>query len=109
MKKYLWDILDQINFIDQVTAKPLTFEEFEKTLVVLRSVERSFEIIGEAVKRALAIQPDLNLSDTKKIIGMRNVLAHGYDMVSPSTLWVTINKSLPVLKAEVSDLLNSSA
>ena len=50
LKKYLWDILDQSNFIEQVTATPLSFEQFEKTLVIVRAVERSFEIIGEALK-----------------------------------------------------------
>jgi uncharacterized protein with HEPN domain len=105
INKYLWDVLDQIKFIEEVTAVPMTFNEFEKSMIALRSVERSFEIIGEAIKRALASQPDLVITDTKKIIGMRNILAHGYDMVSPSTLWVTIKKSLPELKTEVEQLL----
>ena len=108
LKKYLWDILDQSNFIEQVTATPLSFEQFEKTLVIVRAVERSFEIIGEALKRALVINPDLSIADSKKIIGMRNILAHGYDSVSPATLWVTIKKNLPILQAEVSQLLNEN-
>ena len=94
LKKYLWDILDQIEFIDEVTGPPLTFQEFEKSQIVLRSVERSIEIICEAVKRALQIQSDLYISDTKKIIGMRNILSHGYDMVSLNPLG-KYQKTLP--------------
>jgi uncharacterized protein with HEPN domain len=105
LKKYLWDVLNHIKFIEQVTAPPFTYQEFESNQMVIQSVERSFEIIGEAVKRALAIDPNLKISDTRKIIGMRNILAHGYDIVMPSSIWVTIKKSLPILKLEITLLL----
>ena len=57
LKKYLGDIIDQIKFLEEITAQPLQFSEFEKLLLLLRSVERAFEIIGEAVKRSLKINP----------------------------------------------------
>lgn len=108
LKKYLWDILNQIDFIEQVTALPFTYQEFENNQMVIKSVERSFEIIGEAVKRSLGIDPLLKISDTRKIIGMRNILAHGYDIVMPSSIWVTIKKNLPMLKSEITHLLNEA-
>ena len=106
LKKYLWDILNQIKFIEQVTASPFTYKEFENNQMVIMSIERSFEIIGEAVKRVLAIDSLLKISDTRKIIGMRNILAHGYDIVMPSSMRVTIKKNQPALKIEITDLLS---
>ena len=36
--------------------------------------------------------PDLlnNISDAEKIIGFRNVLVHGYDMIDDATVWSAI-------------------
>ena len=39
-------------------------------------------------------------------IGMRNIIAHGYDAVSHSRLWQTANEDVPLLKKEVEKLLN---
>jgi uncharacterized protein with HEPN domain len=45
----------------------------------------------------------------EEIVGMRNVLVHGYDIVRPSTIWEAITVSLPVLRAEVESLLREHA
>jgi uncharacterized protein with HEPN domain len=59
------------------------------------------EIIGEAVKNKLLIDPSLKISSTRDIIGLRNILAHAYDSIEPSTLWKIIIKDIPVLKEEI--------
>jgi uncharacterized protein with HEPN domain len=48
-----------------------------------RATEREFEIIGEALHRLLQKAPALahRISHTPKIVGFRNVLAHGYDSI----------------------------
>jgi uncharacterized protein with HEPN domain len=40
------------------------------------------------------------------IIGFRNVLAHGYDVVRDETVWEAITHELPVLASEASALLS---
>jgi uncharacterized protein with HEPN domain len=42
----------------------------------------------------------------EKIIGFRNKIAHGYDIVEDELVWGIIINHLPVLKKEVESLLN---
>lgn len=104
VKKYLWDILQAIARLEQAT-NTITFEQFSNDMLRINAVERNFEIIGEALKRIMNIQADIPITDHAKIIGMRNIIAHNYDLVEPVTLWGTIKKNIPVLKEEIKDLL----
>lgn len=46
-----------------------------------QAVERNLEIIGEIINRLMAIDPSLaeHIMAVRRIIGLRNRLAHGYD------------------------------
>lgn len=105
VQKYLWDILEAIKRLEKATASPLTFEQFKANDILINAVERNFEIIGEALKRAMEIDPALSVTDARKIIGMRNIIAHNYDEVEAINLWGTVKKNVPVLKAEVEQVL----
>lgn len=71
------------------------------------SVERGFEIIGEALSQLRKIDATLaeSITDFRKIISFRNVLIHGYSTVSDDLTWHIIQENLPVLRAELDDLL----
>ena len=58
------------------------------------------------MNRTLKMVPDIEISDSRKIVDTRNRIIHGYDNVSDQILWAIINKSLPILKSEVDHLLN---
>jgi uncharacterized protein with HEPN domain len=105
LRKYLWDIYQAIVRLEKATAEPLDIEQFSRNEVLINAVERNFEIIGEALKRALQIEPGLVVTDTRKIIGLRNILSHNYDEVEPVNLWGTVKKNVPVLKSEVEAIL----
>jgi uncharacterized protein with HEPN domain len=66
------------------------------------AVERQFEIIGEAVNRIKKIDPALvtRLSEYEKIIGFRNQLIHGYDIIDDEISWAAVERKLPVLLKE---------
>ncbi len=82
------------------------FQEFQKDLKTKRAIERNIEIIGEAVKRILVYDPQINISGSRKIVDTRNRITHGYDTVSDEIIWSIIIKDIPVLKEEVDKLLN---
>jgi uncharacterized protein with HEPN domain len=70
-----------------------------------KTIERDIEIIGEAMDRILKADPEIQITDLRKIVDTRNRIIHGYDVVSDDVIWLIINKSLPVLEKEVKILL----
>jgi len=66
-------------------------------------VERELEIIGEALARLRRDHPDLadQIGDIHKIVGLRNVLAHGYDVLENEILWDIVENKIPILKRDV--------
>ena len=71
------------------------------------AVERKFEIIGEALTRLHQAHPDIaaRISDLRRIIDFRNLLAHVYHRVAPENVWDYALNDLPNLLRIVNDLL----
>ena len=46
------------------------------------------------------------ISEHYRIIGFRNVLVHGYDVIDDATVWSAVVDSVPVLLVEAETLLN---
>lgn len=74
-------------------------EQFRDDEVLVSAVERRFEIVGEAIARALRIDPSLAevVPEAPQVVGFRNVLAHGYDSVSAETVFGFARTLLPDL------------
>jgi uncharacterized protein with HEPN domain len=75
---------------------------------MLRSaVERQFEIIGEALRRLINLNPEIasRISEHERIISFRNVIAHGYDVVDDATVWQAIREKLPSLMSQAKGIL----
>jgi uncharacterized protein with HEPN domain len=106
VKKYLFDIQSCIGELELLVADVETFENLENMPIQKRAFERLFEIIGEATRCLVAEQNDISISNTDKIIGMRNIIAHGYDVVNYRLLWQAWSEYIPVLRGEVEVLLN---
>jgi len=71
------------------------------------ATERQFEILGEALNRALKSDPALidQLPEAQGVIGFRNVLAHAYDDVIDDTVLSVANTQLPALIDRLESLL----
>jgi uncharacterized protein with HEPN domain len=74
------------------------------------AIERLFEVIGEAMIRIRSAEPTLleRINDAAAIIGMRNVIAHGYDAIDPLRVAETIRIRVPELIADLVGLLDGS-
>lgn len=80
------------------------FENFEKDILARRAAERLLEIIGEAINQMLKTDPNLKITNSREIIGLRNKIVHAYDSINASILWGIIVKDIPVLKEEIKAL-----
>jgi len=105
IKTWLSDIKQAINEIDDFLPDKRNFFSFQKDIKTKRAIERNVEIIGEAANRILKQQPDIAITDIKKIIDTRNRIIHGYDSVSDDIIWSIVIKNLPKLKDEIAALL----
>lgn len=103
---WLRDIKVSIEEINEFIPVNRNYNLFKNDKKTKKAVERNIEIIGEALSRILKQDPEINISDSRKIVDARNRIIHGYDSVSTDVLWLIINNYLPVLEKEVEDLLN---
>jgi uncharacterized protein with HEPN domain len=80
-----------------------TFDDFRQDRGLQLIIERVLEIIGEALARLRRDHPDLaeGIRDMHKIIGLRNVLAHGYDVLEHEIPWDIVGNKIPTLKRDI--------
>lgn len=106
IKTWLYDILNAIIEIESfVEDMPFDFVAYQNDLRTRRAVERNIEIIGEAMKRIIQRNAQIELSDARQIVDTRNRIIHGYDSVSDELIWSIVTDHLPKLKIEVSKIL----
>lgn len=107
-RKNLIDILQAAEEIKTFTTG-MDFTTYQSSPVTQRAVERDFEIIGEAlnkIRKSDAVLLDA-ISEHYRIIGFRNILIHGYDMVDETIVWNAVESHLPLLMEEVQKLLHT--
>jgi len=105
VKTWLTDILQAIHEINLFLPDKKDFFKFRNDLKTKRAIERNIEIIGEAIGRILKVQPDLHISNARKIVDTRNRISHGYDSVSDDIIWAIVVRDISTLEMEVSQLL----
>lgn len=103
--KYILDIESIIKEIELIKQKAKNnFHNFSNDIIFQRAIERDLEIIGEAIRKILEMNPNIQISGTKNIIGLRNIISHAYDSIEPELLWAIIQKNIPVLAEEIRKL-----
>jgi len=87
------------------------FSEYEASHLLRSAVERQFEIIGEALNKAAAIEPTLttDVPELRRIVGPRNRLIHGYDNVDDEILWDVVQRKLVPLKGPLDGMLDRAS
>ena len=105
IKKYLFDINEAILSIESYLGEKRDFNMYLENKMLRRAIEREFEIIGEALNKLDKITADIPISAKSQIISMRNRVIHGYDKIDDGIIWGTIVRHLPILKQEISRLL----
>jgi uncharacterized protein with HEPN domain len=94
---------DAIRTAEDIVAMlgEMTESQFVEDLRTQRAIERSFEIIGEALARLARDFPEVaaRIPEHRRVIDFRNVLAHGYDVVDPRLVFGLARTRLPALLA----------
>lgn len=106
IRKCLQDVLAAAQDIESYLSE-LGYEQYASSSMTQAAVERKFEIIGEALNRIVRLDEAVvsELHQYKRIIGFRNVIAHGYDSVDSELVWDAVKNHLPQLKIQVEQLL----
>jgi uncharacterized protein with HEPN domain len=107
LKKYLQDIVTSIESIENFTKGITKYVDFTSNRLVYRAVERELEIIAEAITRINKIDDSIEITNSKKIIGLRNRVIHSYDNINEDIVWGVVVNHLNNLKMEVEILMNN--
>lgn len=106
-KGRLEDILKSIRLIEEY-SDGISFETFVADTMRYYAIMKNVEIVGEA---ANMLTRDFRETHTelpwREIIGMRNVLVHGYANISDVQLWSAVNDDIPVIKNAVNNYMDS--
>ena len=103
--KYIVDVQIFVDELIEIVGEDKRFENFKNNLTYRRAVERQFELIGEAIKNFKKTNKEIEISNAKEIIGLRNLIAHAYDSVDYEKLWAIVINHLPKLKTEIDALI----
>lgn len=106
IRKLLEDMRQAATKIDRFT-RDQTIDQYRDDEQLRWSVERGFEIVGEALSQLRQIDPDTacRITDWRAIIGFRNILIHGYSAVNSDKTWDIVRTQLPMLRRELDELL----
>ena len=106
INKTLEDIRGAILEIESFfEIRPKRYDVYLSDVCLRRAVERNITIIGEAMNRLLKLDPTVEITSSRRIVDTRNYVIHGYDSVTDDIMWGIVVRHLPLLKAEVENLL----
>lgn len=95
-KKLLFDIHTAIDNIDSYIGEKKYFNDYDANPMLQDAVERNLEILGETMNKLLGLDPEIKISNSKRIVDARNKIIHGYDEIENTQIWGIIVNYLPV-------------
>ena len=105
---YLLHIIVEMDYLLKY-SECIDFQDFLHDETLRRSFERSFEIIGEAVKNIPKAFREMHPNmPWKDMAGLRDVLIHQYFGVDHARIWDTVKQKLPALRERIKDLLQEN-
>ena len=106
-KGRLEHILESIDYIIDFT-KGISFEDFEKNIILRFALIKNMEIIGEA---SYMLTKEFREQHTEVpwriIIDLRHILVHGYYQIKIETIWKIIQKDILPLKEQIQVLYDN--
>jgi uncharacterized protein with HEPN domain len=108
--KRLLDAFEAIEAIERF-IEHTTLDQYLDNELIQSAVERKLEIIGEALKKALDVDPNVLdvIPDLRRIVNTRNRIIHVYEAVDQLILWDAIQNDLPGLRSSLLAALDKDA
>lgn len=102
-------LVDMLGFAQelQTLTAGLSSSEFIGQRVLCLAVEKLFINLGEAAVRVGADSARYPEIPWRRIIGLRNILAHGYEQVAHEILYQTIVQELPAVIVKLHEALQT--
>ena len=105
---YIDDIIEAIRRIKEFTNR-MEFDAFKADIKTQDAVVRNLEIIGEASGRLPeAVRQAAPEIEWRKVVGIRNILAHGYFGISLPIIWDVVQNKLDELSDACSRLASEA-
>ena len=105
--KYLSDILQAIDLIEDFTSGITDFKSQDADRKTQSAVERQLVIIGEALNQLAKIAPEIKIENDKQIVAFRNRLVHAYDSIDNAIVWAILRNHLASFKSEIEAVMKS--
>jgi len=104
---YLEDMLQSTERIEEYLGD-LDFQNFKMNYLVVDAIIRNFEIIGEAAKNIPGeIQEKYPEIPWRKMIGLRNLIAHEYFGIDYEMIWEIAKNNLPRNRIDLSKIIDT--
>ena len=104
----LTDALTAVDLIEQFT-RGRKLEDLAANPLLRSGIYWQFAVLGEALSRLQKVDTATFelISESWRIVGFRNQILHGYDVIRDQISWQIIEDKLPLLKVELEHLLKT--
>ena len=104
-RSYIWSAAEAAADIVRI-VQGTTFDQFLRDKDCRRLVERYLEIVGEALRQFADAEPEManGITSLRGFVGLRNIIAHGYERVDYAIIWAIGRDDIPKLQVELSDI-----
>lgn len=105
-KKLVLDALQAAEAVNQF-IEGKTEADYLSDLFLRSAVERQLFVVGEAITQLRQVDRDLfnALAESRRLVGFRNLLAHGYGSVDDRRVWALIHEELPTTVEQLQHLM----
>lgn len=103
--KYMEDIRPSVIDVEKYAENISSLTELEQNQMLFDAICRRLSIIGEALYKAEKAGFNVSITDKKKIIGLRHLIVHDYDLIREENIYNIIIKKLPLLRKEVESVI----
>ncbi len=105
IRVFVHDAMQACDRILRFTAE-WTLEEYVGDEILRSAVERQFTILGEALARTRALDPEIDqrVPDLAQIVAFRNRLVHNYQTIDPRVVWAIVQTGVPTVRSFLDEL-----